>query len=95
MIEQIGPANDAGIVDEDIDAAKRGDDRADDRLGVEFLGEVNFERVKTAAGLADGFGCFGHGAGAESGDIGACAGERQCHALAKARSCAGDQRHLA
>ncbi|MCY1297236.1 hypothetical protein D9M70_466690 [compost metagenome] len=95
IVEQVGAANDAGIVDEDVDAAEGGHDVADRRRRVERPGEIDGQFVKANTRLSYQRCRLRHGRRTEGGDIGAGPRECQGHALAEAGAGAGDEGGLA
>ena len=94
-VDAVGAADDAGIIDEDVEAAELLQRLVDHALHRFDGGEVGGDDLRLAAERADLLHRFLGGRAADGGDVGAGGGERQRDRLADAGIGAGDDRGLA
>ncbi len=94
-LDAVGAADDAGVVDQDVDLAEGGDGLVDHALDRFDRAEVGLDRQELATrGFDQGLG-FGRRAAAGGGDVGAGLGQRHGHGLSKTGVGAGDEGDLA
>ena len=94
-VDRVGAADDAGVVDEDVDVPAPGDrllHQARDAGGVAEVAAQVEEAAAAGAHVIDGVFRLGL---VDADDVGAGFGERQRDRLADAGVSAGDDRHLA